>query len=42
MPIRTPGGGLRPPYGFVHRVLAEAGTAMRSRGGPNDRHRTAC
>jgi hypothetical protein len=33
--IRTLAHGCGRSYGFVHRVLTEAGTTMRTRGGPN-------
>ncbi|MFE0356446.1 helix-turn-helix domain-containing protein [Streptomyces nigra] len=39
--IRTLAQGCNRSYGFVHRLLAEAGTTMRSRGGPGGRSRTA-
>ncbi|KOV74261.1 transcriptional regulator [Streptomyces sp. AS58] len=39
--IRTLARGCGRSYGFVHRLLTEAGTAMRSRGGPNSGSRTA-
>ncbi|WP_436848009.1 helix-turn-helix domain-containing protein [Streptomyces coeruleorubidus] len=38
--IRTLARGCGRSYGFVHRLLTEAGTAMRSRGGPGTRSRT--
>jgi len=40
--VRTLAHGCGRSYGFVHRVLTEAGTAMRSRGGSNARRRTEC
>ncbi|MDX3697817.1 helix-turn-helix domain-containing protein [Streptomyces europaeiscabiei] len=39
--IRTLAQGCGRSYGFVHRLLTEAGTTMRTRGGPNSRSRTA-
>lgn len=39
--IRTLADGCGRSYGFVHRLLTEAGTTLRTRGGPNTRHRTA-
>ncbi|MGW0868204.1 helix-turn-helix domain-containing protein [Streptomyces sp. NPDC002611] len=39
--IRTLAHGCNRSYGFVHRLLTEAGTTMRSRGGPNSSSRTA-
>ncbi|MFF5018990.1 helix-turn-helix domain-containing protein [Streptomyces sp. NPDC001165] len=38
--IRTLARGCGRSYGFVHRVLSEAGTVMRTRGGSNARRRT--
>lgn len=39
--IRTLAHGCNRSYGFVHRLLTEAGTTMRTRGGPNSSSRTA-
>lgn len=39
--VRTLAQGCNRSYGFVHRLLTEAGTTMRSRGGPNTPSRTA-
>ncbi|MEU6184165.1 helix-turn-helix domain-containing protein [Streptomyces coeruleorubidus] len=39
--IRTLAEGCGRSYGFVHRVLTEAGTTMRSRGGSNGRRQNA-
>lgn len=39
--IRTLAHGCGRSYGFVHRMLTEAGTAMRTRGGSNACHRTS-
>ncbi|MFJ8785751.1 helix-turn-helix domain-containing protein [Streptomyces sp. NPDC102476] len=39
--IRTLAHGCGRSYGFVHRILTEAGTAMRTRGGSNARRRTS-
>jgi hypothetical protein len=39
--VRTLAQGCGRSYGFVHRLLTEAGTTMRSRGGSNSRSRTA-
>lgn len=39
--VRTLAQGCGRSYGFVHRLLTEAGTNMRSRGGPHSRSRTA-
>jgi hypothetical protein len=38
--IRTLAHGCGRSHGFVHRMLTEAGTAMRTRGGSNARRRT--
>ncbi|MFJ3799925.1 helix-turn-helix domain-containing protein [Streptomyces sp. NPDC090088] len=38
---RTLAHGCGRSYGFVHRLLTEVGTTMRSRGGPNRCSRTA-
>ncbi|MBC7272252.1 helix-turn-helix domain-containing protein [Streptomyces albogriseolus] len=38
--IRTLAEGCGRSYGFVHRLLTEAGTTLRMRGGPNGRNRT--
>ncbi|MBC7273846.1 MAG: transcriptional regulator [Streptomyces sp.] len=38
--IRTLAQGCGRSYGFVHRLLTEAGTTMRPRGGPNTESRT--
>jgi hypothetical protein len=38
--IRTLAHGCGRSYGFVHRVLTEAGTAMRTCGGSNASRRT--
>jgi Helix-turn-helix domain len=35
--IRVLAEGCGRSYGFVHRLLTEAGTTMRTRGGPNTR-----
>lgn len=39
--IRTLADGCGRSYGFVHRLLTEAGTAMRTRGGANSRRPAA-
>ncbi|WP_406430381.1 helix-turn-helix domain-containing protein [Streptomyces sp. NBC_00631] len=39
--IRTLAQGCGRSYGFVHRLLTEADTTLRSRGGPNRPSRTA-
>jgi hypothetical protein len=39
--VRVLAEGCGRSYGFVHRVLTEAGTTMRTRGGPNARRGTA-
>lgn len=39
--IRTLAYGCGRSYGFVHRLLVEAGTTMRTRGGPNASRRAA-
>jgi hypothetical protein len=39
--IRTLAHGCGRSYGFVHRLLTEADTTMRTRGGPNSTSRTA-
>jgi hypothetical protein len=38
--VRTLAQGCGRSYGFVHRLLTEAGTTMRTRGGPNSRSPT--
>ncbi|WP_446047526.1 helix-turn-helix domain-containing protein [Streptomyces olivaceus] len=35
--VRVLAEGCGRSYGFVHRLLTEAGTTMRTRGGPNTR-----
>ncbi|MFF4205761.1 helix-turn-helix domain-containing protein [Streptomyces sp. NPDC001668] len=39
--IRTLAQGCGRSYGFVHRLLTEAGTTLRTRGGPNSQDRQA-
>ena len=39
--IRTLAHGCGRSYGFVHRLLTETGTTMRTRGGPDTRRRPA-
>lgn len=39
--IRTIAEGCGRSYGFTHRLLTEASTALRTRGGSNNQSRTA-